>query len=447
MRTRLVACVLVLVLLCSFTGCSFAEIDVDGRLRAPHAVGEQSAIQTALEQHIFKGGETSSGSYVLKYPKMGDYRSAFVMKDVTGDKQEDAIAFYALQPEGAKTHIALLSKNNDVWSCVDDIEGLATEIERIQFGDLDNDGVVELFAGFSMYNTRDRRLMMYTWSDDHFVERYSDTYTNMIVDKVIDSKSDGLLLFRLNAKTSETTVSLLTMEDDTVLEIGSASLDGHIRQFGKYSLSGFSDGTVGVFQDCTKDFRSTVTELIIWNGEQLLTPLYDPAENINFISSRESGLPSMDIDHDGMIEFPQSFRMPGYELIPTEDMVLWMSEWFRWDPETSNVESVLTNVMVPTDGYYVCIPEDWIGTVTAEYNAENHRLTVREVDAGVVGDVLFEIVAFGDGEENPFKQDGDYLFLEADKKKRYELRYDKENDRSLTMEALSELFFLCEIPY
>ncbi len=446
MKTRLSVCLLVLLLLCSFTGCSFAEIDVDGRLRAPHAVGEQSAIQTALEQHIFTGGESSSGSYVLKYPKMGDYRSAFVMKDVTGDQQEDAIAFYALSPEGAKTHIALLSKVDGVWTCLDDIEGLATEIERIQFGDLDHDGTVELFAGYSMYNTRDRRLMMYTWSDDHFVERYADTYTNMIVDKVIDGKHDGLLLFRLNAKTSETTVSLLTMEEDTVLEVASAALDGHIQQFGNYALSAFADGTVGVFQDCTKDYRSTITELIIWDGEQLLTPLYDPAENINFISSRESQLPSMDINGDKTIEFPQSFRMPGYELVPTEDMVLWMSEWFAWDPDLSNVVSVMTNIMVPADGYYVQIPEEWIGTVTAEYNAEKHRMIVREVDAGVVGEALFEIVAFGVGEENPYEADGDYLFLEADKNTRYELRYDKDNDRLLTMEQLSTLFSLCEIP-
>ncbi len=446
MKMRLAALIAVCVWVLSFSGCSFAEIDVDGRLRAPHAVGEQSAIQTALEQHIFTDSDASSGTYVLKYPKMGDYRSAFVMKDVTGDQQDEAIAFYALQPEGAKTHIALLSKANGEWSCIDDIEGLATEIERIQFGDLDGDGVVEMFAGYSMYNTRDRRLMMYTWSGDHFVERYSDTYTSMIVDKVIDEQSDGLLLFRLNSKTSRTTVSLFTMENDTVTELGTAALDGQIRQFGKYDLATFANGTVGVFQDCTKDHRAIITELIVWNGQQLMTPLYDPSENINFISSRESELPSMDIDGDGMIDFPQSFRMPGYELISTENMKLWMSEWFTWDPVKVNVTSVMTNIMVPDDGYYLEIPEDWIGNVTAEYNADLHRLTVREVEDGVVGKELFNIVAFGAGEDNPFEEEGEYLFLEANNKTRYELCYDKESDRMLTMEQLSVLFSVCEIP-
>ena len=446
MKKRIAALVALIAMLLSMPGCSFVDFDVDGRLRAPHAVGDQSAIQAALEQHIFSTAEEASGAYVLKYPKMGDYRSAFVMKDVTGDKNEEAIAFYALQPEGAKTHIALLSKVEGQWSCIDDVEGLATEIERIQFGDLDADGVVELFAGFSMYNTRDRRLMMYTWEDNHFVERYSDTYTTMVVDKVISEKRDGLLLFRLNAKTSQTTVSLFTMENDTVKELGTSALDGYILQFDRYQLATFENGTVGLFQDCTKDVRSKITELIYWDGEQLVTPLYDPAENINFVSARESSLPSMDIDGDGMIDFPQSYRLPGYELVETEDMNLWMSEWYTWDIEKTEIKPVMTNIMVPDDGYYIELPEEWLGNVTAEYDAEKRHLVVKAVVDGVIGDKLFDVVAFETKDDNPFEDEDEYLFLESNNKVRYELSYEKENEYELSMDVLSELFNLCEIP-
>ncbi len=446
MLKRVVALCALLSLLLSFCGCSFVQIDVDGRLRAPHAAGEQNAIQTALEQHILADKEESSGTYVLKYPKMGDYRSAFVMKDMTGDKTEDALAFYALQPEGAKTHIALLTKQDGVWVCVDDVEGLATEIERIQFGDLDGDDIPELFAGFSMYNTRDRRLMMYTWSDDHFVERYSDTYTNIVVDKLISKDRDGLLLFRLNAKDSRSSVSLLTMEDGAVTEIGSAMLDGNIRMFGDYYVTSFEDGTCAVFQDCLKDNRSMITELIMWDGTALTAPLYDPTENITTASARESELPCMDINGDGVVEWPQSFRMTGYELVPTEDMTLWMSEWFTWDPEEWKSVLIMTNVAVPQDGYYFEIPEKWVDTVTATYDSKMRCLTVFAVDDGVIGDELFRVVAFGVNEDNPFAESDDYLFLESNNKMRYELCYNKKSDRKLSMERLSALFHLCDFP-
>ncbi|MBQ3093663.1 MAG: hypothetical protein IJC52_00680, partial [Clostridia bacterium] len=400
---RLIAVIGTVAMILSMSGCSFANIDMESQLRAPLAAGEQSHIQKALEKHIYAqtmqaGAEQDKAeapvSYVLKYPKMGDYRSAFVMKDINGDGAEDALAFYALQPEGANTHIALLTKEDNKWVCKDDIEGLATEIERIHFGDLNGDGTPELFAGFSMYNTRDRRLMLYTWEDDHLAERYSDTYTHMIVGALSDDTHDDLLLFRLNAEKESTSVRLLSMEEDTIAEKGAASLDGHINQFGNYTLATFDNGLRGVYQDCAKDSQTTITELVVWDGEQLKAPLYDPKENITTVSARESGLPCMDIDQNGTIEWPQSFRMTGDELTKTEDMKVWLSDWYAWDPADMVSERVLSNITVPLDDYYVVVPKEWNGRITAAYDEATHQLTVRRVDDGRVGDVLFDIVAF-----------------------------------------------------
>lgn len=442
MKKRWIALLAVICVMLSFCGCSFAEIDVDGRLRAPYATGEQNAIQQALEQHVFSQGEASSISYVLKYPKMGEYRSAFVMKDITGDGQDDALAFYALQPEGAMTHIALLEKKDGVWTCVDDVEGLATEIERIQFGDLDGNGSPEMFAGFSMYNTRDRRLMVYAWSNDCFVERYTDTYTGMIVEKLSDDKRDDLLLFRLRSKDETATVTMLSMSGGVVYEMGSASLDGNILQFGEYTKVEFNDTTRGLFQECTKDNRALITELIVWDGNQLTAPLYDPLENITTVSARESGLPAMDINGDGVTEWPQSSRLPGYELVPTEDVAVWMSLWSTWDAETEQVAPIMHSIVNPYDSYYIEIPEEWVGILSANYNAETRRLTVNAAQGGVVGEELFHIVAYPDGEDNPFKNDNKYLYLDSTAKTRYELAYNRDSDWDLSMEQLSSLFHL-----
>ena len=452
---RVVAIIGILAMILSMSGCSFLNMDMESQLRAPLAAGEQSHIQKALEKHIFAqtteaasaqeaGGETPV-SYVLKYPKMGDYRSAFVMKDINGDGAEDALAFYALQPEGANTHIALFTKKDAQWTCLDDIEGLATEIERIHFGDLNGDGVPELFAGFSMYNTRDRRLMLYTWEDDHLVERYSDTYTHMIVSPLTDDFHDDLLLFRLNTEKERTTVRLLSMDGDTIAEKGAALLDGHISQFGSYMPIVFENGLRGVYQDCAKDSQTTITELVVWDGEQLKAPLHDPKENLTSVSARESGLPCMDINRDGMMEWPQSFRMTGDEKTKTEDMKVWLSDWYAWDPVDMVSERVLTNVTVPLDGYYFIVPEEWNGRITASYDEIKHQLMVRRVDDGLAGDVLFDIVAFSVKTGNPNKDDN-YLFLAENDTFKYEIRYTKHSDKpfALTMEQLSELFVLLE---
>ncbi len=448
MFRRCVALVLTAVLMLSLSGCSFMTLDVDSQLRSPHAVGEQSAIQTALEQHIYTQnaqGETAVPiSYVLKYPKMGEYRSAFIMKDVDGNGTEDALAFYALKPEGANTHIVLLCKQQGVWYCADDIEGLATEIERLHFADLDGDGTIELVTGFSMYNTRDRRLMLYTWSTDHFVERYTDTYTNIIVAPIVKNGRDDLVLFRLNAEEKRSTVKLLSMQENTIVEQGTAALDGYITDFGPYTLDTLQDDVRGIYQDCVKDAQTTITELILWDGERLTAPLYDPAENLTTMSARESKLPCMDIDKDGETEWPQSFRLPGDETTPTEQVTVWLSDWYAWDQDVPTAVHKLCCLAVPEDGYYVGIPESWRGNITASYDKTKHRLVVSEVVNGVKGDTLFDIVTFAEKDGNPMGGEG-YLFMASTDKRRYEIHYDRDSDRDLSMQWLSDLFELCEI--
>lgn len=448
MLKRCIALLLTAALLLCLSGCSFMSVDVDSQLRAPHAAGEQSAIQTALEQHIYAKNaqvdETLPVSYVLKYPKMGDYRSAFIMEDIDGNGTEDALAFYALQPEGANTHIALLCKENGAWRCVDDIEGLATEIERIHFADLNGDGTIELVTGFSMYNTRDRRLMLYTWSTDHFVERYTDTYTNIIVAPIVENSCDDLLLFRLNAEEKRSTVKLLSMSEEAIIEQGTAALDGYITDFGPYTVDTLDDGVRGIYQDCVKDAQTTITELILWDGERLTAPLYNPAENLTTVSARESGLPCMDIDKDGETEWPQSSRLPGDELKPTEEMTVWQSDWYAWDQDVPAAVKKLSSLVIAEDDYYVTIPEEWQGSITAAYDKTKHCLTVSEVVSGVVGEELFEIVAFAEKDGNPTGED-DYLFLASADALRYEIRYSKESDMELSMQLLSDLFVLCEI--
>ncbi len=448
MMRRWIAGLLTAVLLLSVSGCSFVNPDVEKKLRAPHAQGEQSEIQTALEQHIYSRNaeeEINGGvvSYVLKYPKMGDYRSAFILKDMDADGKEEAIAFYALQPEGANSHIALLRKADGQWQCVDDIEGLATEIERIHFGDLDGNGRPELIAGFSMYNTRDRRLMLYMMEEGHLQERYSDTYTHMLVGHMTDSGNDDLVLFRLNSTDKSTTARLLTMENSAIVEKGTVALDSYILQFHKYAFADFGDGVRGVYQDCTKDSQTTITELILWDGNMLTAPLYDPVDKITTASARESGLPFFDINGDKQVEWPTSTRLPGDELTLTEDMKLWLSEWYAWDAVLGRAQKVHTNIVNPYDGYQITIPEEWIGTVTASYNEEQHLLSVKRVADGQIGEELFAVVAFPVKEKNPLGDD--FMFLKLSDTMRYELRFNKDADKDLSANTIHNLISLCEI--
>lgn len=442
MWRRWIAGVAACAMLLPMSGCSFVNLDMEKQLRAPHAAGEQSAIQTALEEHIFAlNAEQEQGtavSYVLKYPRMGDYRSAFIMKDMNGDGKEEALAFYAMQPEGANSHIALLRKIDGVWQCTDDIEGLATEVERIHFGDLDGNGTAEIFAGYSMYNTRDRRLMLYSWENDVLTECYSDTYSHMLVGHMTARSHDDLLLFRLNNTDKKTSVKLLSLENGEVVTKGETALDGNILSFQDYQFAQLDDDIRGVYQDCTKDSNTTITELILWDGETLSAPLYDATENITSRSARESGLPFKDIDGDKIIEWPISLRLPGDESKSVDMISLWLTEWYTWDVFMNRPEKKQTSIVNVNDGYQLTIPEEWIGRVTATYDAKKHKLSVLRVVEEGENEELFHVVAFPEREKNPLGDD--YVFLKLEGQMRYEMKLQPSADSDLKVETVRTLF-------
>ena len=132
-------------------GCS---MDVDAYLIPPKLQGEEQQIQQALDEFIqTRYGKGASTNYTLKYPKGGEYTSAFILTDLnsgrldTASKQsaanDVALAFYQVAQKGAaaNTHINLLRQTDGDWTSVSDVEGLSTDIERVVFGDLDGDGI------------------------------------------------------------------------------------------------------------------------------------------------------------------------------------------------------------------------------------------------------------------------------------------------------------------
>ncbi len=96
-------CCFVIITLC---GCS-AGISAENMLTAPKLDAEQSAIYQALINSVGTGVK-------LKYPKSGDYRSAFVLKTIDGEEGDEALVFYesqTVQSGESALRLKILDKN------------------------------------------------------------------------------------------------------------------------------------------------------------------------------------------------------------------------------------------------------------------------------------------------------------------------------------------------
>lgn len=226
MKRRGLWLLMVAVWLFGLTGCSSFGADVENQLRPPQSNGEQGRIETALGEYI--ASTLTQENYVLKYPRGGDYRSAFVVEDLDGDGNVEALAFYRLGAENSTTHINLLHQVNGQWESMNDYTSQGADIERIALGDMNGDGVRELFVCWDMYSARAYQLAMYELNGNRITESFTTTCAQIVVGDLTGDGRDNCLLFHLG--TNDLTASLWGMRGSTMEELGRTAVDVSVQR-------------------------------------------------------------------------------------------------------------------------------------------------------------------------------------------------------------------------
>jgi hypothetical protein len=394
------------------SGCSVG-IDVETLLRPPRPTGEQKEIQKALEKYIYSEQKNQTpdafGGYILKYPRSGDYRSAFVMKDLNGDGVDEAIVFYSYRKENINVHLNLLRKNDNQWESVSDIEGASPDIDRVEFGDLNGDGLYEVITGWNIDNVSNRLLVLFDISSGALHEWYRELYTEYVIDGLTTTGWDDLLILLSNKAENVTTARLLQSKkgkDSVLHEVGFVRLDGYIQQFSNPVATSLTDTIKGVFVDGTRNSGGMVTELIYWDGKHLRAPFYDRSKNKNDLTYREALLPSMDIDGDGLVEWPITKSVIGYKNSDTDNV--WYTKWYGWDINTQKVKEVFSCIINMTDGYYLKIDNEWDGMFTLSYDRASRTMSIYSLSDGKAGERFLMLKAvYKTKDEKAFESDLD----------------------------------------
>lgn len=460
LRSRVFLGLLSVLLVLSLSGCSLGT-DVWTLLRTPHLTGEQEKVQTALDAYIkstpkeeVAGG---NGSYVLKYPKSGDYRSAFILKDMDSDGKEEAIAFYSRGPEGSNVHINLLRQDEEdgsQWKSVSDIEGASADIEKIRFGDLDGDGIMELLTGWNIDNVRDKQFVLYSTIGDKISKLDSTLYSTAVVGDLTQCGHDNLLL--IYSSGDKTTARLWTMQRDPTTQQpvlsthDSITIDGSIQQFGNCQIGKLSETQNCAYVDAVRPTGGMVTEIIYWDGSRLHAPFY---ENNSYTSSREASIPSADVDGDGAIEWPSTEKLDGYSPATAADM-LYLVTWssLKLQDGALVVTRKFTCIMNMTDGYYLRIDDKWKGQITATFDSQRHILRMYTYENQTQGKEILALHTIFRSEINrtaPEESDSsqafdthEYQILQNLTDVRYDVWYAKDNPYNFSLEQIRYMFGL-----
>jgi hypothetical protein len=395
----------VFLLLLSFTSCQFALTDVTDLVRPPKLTGKQQSLQAALEKEI-------GTKYILKYPLKGLNRSAFIMKDIDGDNKEEALALYCPQDENAGTHIMVLKLSSGKWKKICDISGDGNEIESVDFGDYFGTGKSCLTVGWTLFNSSDFGLGVYTIGDGKkgFTKVYSDSFSAMSILNIDNNKTDDMLLFNLNPSPITSLARMITYDNGRLHEVSNAPLDSTVSSYAGAYITNISSNAKGVLLDGYKGAHSMVTELITWKNGKLITPYYDNITNAVTSTLRDVAISCTDIDNDGVNEIPFPVEMPGYEDQQFADKI-WLVSWKKSDGNSGFIDK-FSSIMNFTEGYYFTIPPSWLKNVTVENQSATHSFIFRQwnITTSKMGRELFDIQVYT---QNDWKKIKDKTNLEV----------------------------------
>ncbi|MBP3855745.1 MAG: hypothetical protein IK990_09075 [Ruminiclostridium sp.] len=387
------------------SSCSAAS--VEELLSPPRLDGEQSEIYAALR-------DFTSSDIILKYPKSGRYRSAFVVRNLDNEPTDEAIVFYEMPnvSDGSSLRLNFLDKHNGVWVSVYDFAASGSEVENVRFEDLGL-GSLTIIVNYLMQSSSDRYTSVMTYTDSTPQELMN--IRNIYMD-VFDADGNGIndLFTITNERVSGNTMAGIygTREGSSLVQLGFVPLNSGFA--GIRSVTCGDCGTPGThttFVDYAFPDGSFGTDAVIYGNKYFyLSPVLNPDITLRISNSYTPYVASADADGDGVIEIPTSVPFPGYTDLPHAEQVN-MTVWHSLD-RAGTVFSEKLRSFVGTKGDYIFFfPENW-GGVTAAVSISESTVVFNRYDtiSDVKGEELLRLYGAADGNTDRYDND-DYIYL------------------------------------
>ncbi|MGE4276511.1 MAG: hypothetical protein AB7E30_04950 [Lawsonibacter sp.] len=340
----------------------------------------------------------------------GDNTATIQLQDLNGDGQrESAVAFFRIPGVEKSLKIYIFTQMGEDYQVTGIVEGDGAAIYSVDYVDLNGLGDKELVVNWQV-STGVYQLGAYTLDELSVSADQSGTEAEGAAHVHTTDRSSLLateLLLTGCSAASESSGSytsgyrLLDIDQDTrteiaVVRINSAGMDSQVEvygwkdgQLGSIGSVELSDGVAtlnkvranylsgeyyppALYVSCTLTDGSRTTDVLTYQAaegkeeKQLVNLSLDPETGVsrNRIKGYTEVSPA-DVNADMVLELPSPSLLPSYGDAPSSNF--WLIDWSQYD-EAAQCNHVMTTYHNVSDGWYLEIPDSWIGQITISRN-------------------------------------------------------------------------------
>lgn len=386
------------VMCVTLCGCSMSA-SMENLLTPPKLTEEQNEIYQELINSVGR-------SVKLKYPRSGDYRSAFVLKNIDGEPGDEALVFYEsrdIRSGESALRLKFLDKTSGKWEAAYDLACPGNEIESVIFAELGEDGQsgdepgsISIILSYTLLNQTDKAFSVLKYKDKRPVELLSSTYSCMEVADLNKDDSNELVIVSVNKELQTASAAMYTDAGDSLELLSNTPLYGGAADYIRVTKGNLDENTPALFLDYSRGGGQSGTDVLYCYGSRLFCPNSVGSNPASGIISRQvnnymAEIYSFDINGDGFVEIPSTTPLPGYETL-TKPEQLCAVQWYTVQND---------NFTLKTSSYFsgkyrfaLLFPNRWTGVVTAiaDFNSNDIIFISYDAEKGLAADESNEIM-------------------------------------------------------
>ncbi|WP_424766983.1 hypothetical protein [Paenibacillus sp. sgz302251] len=370
----------ILLLLLLATGCRYTAAPAD-LLQKPSIAPEKQAIVQAIQNTL---PVYSKLTLPLREENMG----AIHLIDVDGDGTNEAIVSY--YNEYSTPELMVFKYTTASWKpWVLVQQPLARQMEWLKLEDLNQDGQLELIAGWIGGFDSPNVLEIYSFQSKPVRNEAgkliikplaSLPYTFAETGDLDDDGKEELAIISESGMNQALVLpayhlTIYNWDSNGLQQLYTQTINDEINHYDRLLIGRISHRHNGLIIEASTGAHGTYQALYAWERGKLR--LIYPSQSMEQDGITGKSTMSGDFNHDGILELQWAREAPGHSDVPYSDSK-WIDEWMQWDGR-EGFTKIAEEFSDYSYGMQLRIPDSWIGRYTLRLpEADAHAILTIE---------------------------------------------------------------------